>query len=280
MHRWRNRQNHVLVFAGTGEGPSIASALLESGHRVSISVVSAAAARAYAGMPLDDLHVGPFPSGESLGEHLASRGVTLVVDATHPFALQISARLRSVCSIRNLPLLRFERPDHAVTDQSVLNTVADLADCDLAGRRLLLALGARQLGAAASAARRAGARVHARVLPTPEAIRLAGLAGLSDDHLAVLRPGSGARPGRLEAALCRRWQITDVVCRQSGGAADELWSGLARDHVVRLWKLRRPDPMPSVDAVHSVNQLCEQLNAHVNGPATGPHHGGRSDQGR
>jgi precorrin-6A/cobalt-precorrin-6A reductase len=274
MHRWRNRQNHVLVFAGTGEGPSIARALLEFGHRVSISVVSGAAARAYAGMPLDHLHVGPFPSGESLGDHLSSRGVTFVVDATHPFALQISARLRSVCFTRNVPLLRFERPGPAVSDASVLNTVEDLADCDLADRRLLLALGARQLGAAVSAARRAGARVHARVLPTPEAIRLAGLSCLSEDHLAVLRPGSGSSPGRLEAALCRRWQITDVVCRQSGGAADELWSGLARDHSIRLWKLRRPDPMPAVDAVHSVKQLCEQLNGYVDGPATGPHHGG------
>lgn len=274
MHRLRNRQNHVLVFAGTGEGPFIARALLDSGYQLSISVVSAAAARAYADMPLDHLHVGPFLSEDSLSEYLASKVVNLVVDATHPFALQISDQLRSVCSIRNLPLLRFERPDHAVSDKLLLDTVLDLADCDLAGRRLLLALGARQLGAAASAARRAGASVHARVLPTPEAIRLAGRAGLSDDHLAVLRPGSGARQGGYESALCRRWQITDVLCRQSGGAADQLWSELARQRSIQLWKLKRPAPMANVDTVHSVNQLCLKLNAHVNGLESRPHYRG------
>ena len=36
MHRLRNRQNHVLVFAGTGEGPFIARALLDSGYQLSI----------------------------------------------------------------------------------------------------------------------------------------------------------------------------------------------------------------------------------------------------
>ncbi|QNI55755.1 precorrin-6x reductase [Synechococcus sp. BIOS-E4-1] len=274
MHRWRNRQNHVLVFAGTGEGPVIAGALLESGHRVSISVVSAAGARSYSAMPLHDLHVGAFPSQDSLEEHLTALGVTFVLDATHPFALQISAQLRMACSILNLPLLRFERPDHDVSDGSVLSTVGDLSDCALSGHRLLLAVGARQLASAAAAARLAGASVHARVLPTPEAIRQAGLAGLFGERLAVLRPGTGYRTGGLEAALCRRWQITDVLCRQSGGAADQLWSDLARRHSIRLWKLKRPNPMPNVDVVHSVSQLCRQLNDHVNGPETGPHHGG------
>ena len=274
MHHWRNRQNHVLVFAGTGEGPGIASTLLESGYRVSISVVSPAAARAYCGMQLDDLHVGPFTSQESLGQHLAARGVTFVLDATHPFALQISAQLRLACALRNLPLLRFERPDHVVSDGSLLLTVADLSDCDLSGHRLLLAVGARQLAAAATAASQAGAAVYARVLPTPEAIRQAGLAGLSGERLAVLRPGTGDRAGELEAALCRRWQITDVFCRQSGGAADQLWSDLAIRHSIRLWKLKRPNPIPSVDVVHSVSQLCRHLDAHVNRSETGPHHGG------
>ena len=140
--------NHVLVFAGTGEGPSIARALLESGHRVSVSVVSTAASRAYAGMLLNELHVGAFPSQGSLSDYLAAVGVTQVVDATHPFALTISAELRSVCSLRNLPLIRFERPDHAVDESSLLGRVEDLAGCALSGHRLLLAVGARQLAAA------------------------------------------------------------------------------------------------------------------------------------
>ena len=275
MHRWRNRQEHVLVFAGTGEGPVIAQSLLESGFRVSVSVVTEAAARGFAAMSLQDLHVGAFPSQQSLSDHLATQAVTCVVDATHPFALRISADLQSTCATGHPRLIRFERPDHGAVDQGLLATIDDLAHCPLSGHRLLLAVGARQLQAAVAAARLAGAVVHARVLPTADAIRQAGSAGLSGDQLAVLRPAVGERPGALEAALCRRWQISDVLCRQSGGAADGLWSRLCQDGSMRLWKLKRPHARLDVDVVHSVNALCRLLDANTAGPQAGAHNGGQ-----
>ena len=275
MHRWRNRQEHVLVFAGTGEGPLIAQSLLESGFRVSVSVVTEAAARGFAAMSLQDLHVGAFPSHQSLADHLAAQAVTCVVDATHPFALRISADLQSNCATGHPRLIRFERPDHGAVDHALLATIDDLANCSLSGHRLLLAVGARQLQAAVTAARLAGAVVHARVLPTADAIRKAGAAGLSGDQLAVLRPAAGDRPGALEAALCRRWQISDVVCRQSGGVADGLWCRLCQDGSMRLWKLRRPVASLDVDVVHSVNALCRLLDANTAGPQAGAHNGGQ-----
>ena len=275
MHRWRNRQEHVLVFAGTGEGPVIAQSLLESGFRVSVSVVTEAAARGFAAMSLQGLHVGAFPSQQSLADHLATQAVTCVVDATHPFALRISAALQSTCATGHPRLIRFERPDHSAVDQGLLATIDDLAHCPLSGHRLLLAVGARQLQAAVTAAQLAGAVVHARVLPTADAIRQAGAAGLSSDQLAVLRPAVGERPGALEAALCRRWQISDVLCRQSGGAADGLWSRLCQDGSMRLWKLKRPLARPDVDVVHSVNALCCLLDANSAGPQAGAHNGGQ-----
>ena len=275
MHRWRNRQEHVLVFAGTGEGPVIAQSLLECGFRVSVSVVTEAAARGFAALSLQSLHVGAFPSQRSLSDHLATRAVTCVVDATHPFALRISADLQSTCATGHPRLIRFERPDHGAVDQGLLATIDDLAHCPLSGHRLLLAVGARQLQAAVTAARLAGAVVHARVLPTADAIRQAGAAGLSGDQLAVLRPAVGERPGALEAALCRRWQISDVLCRQSGGAADGLWSRLCQDGSMRLWKLKRPLASLDVDVVHSVNALCRLLDANTAGPQAGAHNGGQ-----
>lgn len=275
MHQWRNRHEHVLVFAGTGEGPGIVQSLLDRGFRVSVSVVSQAAARGFAAMSLQGLHVGAFPSQQSLADHLATQAVTCVVDATHPFALRISADLQFTCSTGHPRLIRYERPDHGAVDHGLLATIDDLARCPLSGHRLLLAVGARQLHAAVAAAHLAGAVVHARVLPTPEAIRKAGAAGLSGDQLAVLRPGAGERPGALEAALCHRWKISDVLCRQSGGAADGLWSRLCADGSMRLWKLKRPHARLDVDVVHSVNALCRLLDANTAGPQAGAYNGGQ-----
>ena len=261
MHRRTNRQIHVLVFAGTGEGPALVAALAQAGRDVSVSVVTEAAARAYQSADLNTLHIGSFRAVEDLSAHCLAHAVDAVVDATHPFALLISAQLHQVCRHLSLPLVRFERPGWTGPQTSLLSGVDAFAQQSLQGHRVLLALGARHLAAATQAGRAAGAVVKARVLPTPAAIRLAGAAGLSGDNLAVLRPLGGVRPGAVEAALCRRWAITDVLCRQSGGVADALWSTLSESLGFHLWKVKRPSPPDTVPVVQSPQELLACLDA-------------------
>ena len=107
--------------------------------------------------------------------------------------------------------------------------------------------------------RAAGAQPHARVLPTPLALRQAVAAGLADEHLALLQPLQGIVPGRLEAALCRHWQIDAVICRQSGGVTERCWHQVCFELGLDLWLLRRPGPPASVPVVHSVEQLLTLL---------------------
>ena len=64
-----------------------------------------------------------------------------------------------------------------------------------------------------------------------------------------------------------------ILVHELGHALSGRWLAGERQSI-RLWKLKRPNPMPGVDVVHSVKQLCRQLDAHVNGPESGPHHGG------
>ena len=260
MHRRTNRQSHVLVFAGTGEGPALVAALADADWSVSVSVVTESAAQVYRFADLKDLHVGAFRSLEDLGDHCLIHAVDAVVDATHPFALTISAQLQQMCRMHALPLVRFERPGENEDRASLIGEVQALAHQPLQGHRVLLALGARHLAAATQAGRDAGAIVKARVLPTPAAIRLAGAAGLCGEDLAVLRPLSGLRPGAVEAALCRRWAITDVLCRQSGGAADALWTALGASLGFHLWKVKRPSPPETVPVAQSTQELLTCLD--------------------
>ena len=57
MQACRNDQPHVWLLYGTGEGPVLVAALVAQGWRVSVSVVSASAAGAYAGLSLEDLWI-------------------------------------------------------------------------------------------------------------------------------------------------------------------------------------------------------------------------------
>ena len=260
MHRQENRQGTVWLLAGTGDGPHLAAVLISRGWHVHVSVVGDMAAHPYRDLALEAIHVGALDGSQGISQWLQTIPVDWVVDATHPFALRISDQLNQVCKGLGQKLVRFERRMEDLGKAVVLGSMADLVDQPLSGRRLLIALGARQLVAAASVARQAGASVFARVLPSPMSLIQAAAAGVPPEHLAVVRPLQGPEPGALEAAVCRRWSITDVVCRQSGGATEALWARLSVEMGFQLWLLRRPSPIAEVPVVHSVSDLLAHLN--------------------
>jgi precorrin-6A/cobalt-precorrin-6A reductase len=263
MHRPRNRQGHLWLLAGTGEGPGLAAALLQQGWQVSVSVVTAAAAAPYRQLPLRHLWVGPLAGPVAIRERLATQGIDRIVDATHPFATLISRQLVEACGASEGVLVRFERrlePIAAAT-AAQLHVIDSLAT--LHAERLLLALGARHLSAVVAALPTPQPQLFARVLPTPAGLRQARAAGIPPEQLALLRPeqrlGAEGRTGEVEQALCRRWRITDVLCRQSGGTSERCWHRVVASLDLRLWLLRRPQPPAGVTLVHSVEALLAAL---------------------
>jgi len=234
-------QNRRLwLVAGTGEGPPLAAALLARGWQVRVSVVGAAARRAYAPHPELQCQVGALGEQAALTQALAQWPCRWVLDATHPFAQQISGALASACSSLGQPLLRLSRAVLPLGRARLLPQLAALADQPLEGQQLLIALGARQLGEALAHSRASGHGV--RLLPSPGALRQALTLGIPAERLACLRPGGS---GAVEAALCRRWGITTVLSRQSGGITEQLWQRICKETNLQLLLIARPAPAPS-----------------------------------
>jgi precorrin-6A/cobalt-precorrin-6A reductase len=247
----------IWLVAGTGEGPRLAEELLRRRWRVRVSVVSRAAAAAYPQRSGLEMAIGPIggsPAGGAieagiarvLNEALeAGDPFRWVLDATHPYAVRISAALADVCRRRNQPLLRLHRPLLPRGGALVLPGLESLGEATRPGTRLLLAIGARQL---AMALRRAPHAVaHARILPHPEALRQALACGLPPERLACLRPsGEGAA---VERALCRHWRIDTVLCRRSGGDTERHWHAIGRELGLRLLLLNRPGEPAGVTAL-------------------------------
>jgi precorrin-6A/cobalt-precorrin-6A reductase len=259
LHQWQNGDGApaLWLLAGTGEGPALAQALLERGWQLLVSVVTPEAARAYAAHPRLRLQVGPLADAAAEAT-LAALRPRWVVDATHPFAVQISGLLEHLCQQQHQPLLRLERrwvPAGAAVNLERLPALSALADLDLRDERLLLAIGSRHLPAALAASN-AGAH-FARVLERPASLQLALAAGLPDQHLACLRPDPRG-VGALERALCRRWRITAVLCRQSGGGGEALWQQLCADLGLRLLLLERPPAAGTAQAL-PLEALLEKL---------------------
>jgi precorrin-6A/cobalt-precorrin-6A reductase len=250
--------NRLWLLSGTGEGPLLATALLARGWRLRVWVVSDAATRSYPVAPTLELAVGPIGGAQALAEALAQAEAegerpAWVVDATHPFASRISADLAAACQLRGQPLLRLLRPLLPSGGATLLEDLQALSTIPLAGRSLLLAIGARHL--ATAMAHSLGSRHHARILPSPSALAQAMAAGLAADRVACLHPSQG---GAIEQALCRRWGIEAVLCRRSGGVTEHIWQALSAECGLPLLLLERPPEPPGLEC-HGLESLLNRL---------------------
>lgn len=250
--------NRIWLLSGTGEGPPLAQALLARGWRLRVWVVSAAAARAYPQAADLEMAVGPIGGAKAVADALSQAEAAAdrpawVVDATHPFASRISADLAAACRLRGQPLVRLQRPLLPLGHATLLHDLNALTTVPLAGRSLLLAIGARHLATAVSHSE--GARHHARVLPSPAALALARAAGLADDRIACLHP---SQEGLVEQALCRRWAIEAVLCRRSGGVTEHIWHTITTAAGLPLLLLERPADPPGLEC-HGLESLLDRL---------------------
>src|SRR5690348_7215009 len=96
----------VLILGGTSEARELAALLVEGG----LDVTSSLAGRvAKPRLPVGQVRIGGF--GGVAGLRVALTDYDVVVDATHPFAMGMSANAEAACLEEPaVPLLRLERP--------------------------------------------------------------------------------------------------------------------------------------------------------------------------
>ena len=100
------------------------------------------------GQPIH-MRVGGFGGVEGLCAYLDDQAITHVVDATHPFAAQMSTNAVAACTAANVPLIALERAPWIAGEGDHWTSVADIAAAvaALAGppKRVFLAIGRQHL---------------------------------------------------------------------------------------------------------------------------------------
>jgi precorrin-6A/cobalt-precorrin-6A reductase len=240
---------NVLVLGGTAEARRLAAAL----HRdPAYAVTSSLAGRvAVPTLPRGDVRVGGFGGADGLAAWLRGHRTDAVVDATHPFAAQMTANAVAATAATGVPLLVLRRPGWTAGPgdrwHRVLDAAAAAAMLPRLGTRVFLATGSGDLPAFAGL----DAWFLLRAVdPPPPPLP-------ARHHLVLAR---GPFTADAERALLREHRVDVLVARDSGGELTAAKLVAARELGLPVVLLARP-PAPDAPAVASVEEAVAWLSA-------------------
>lgn len=210
-----NSTRRLWLIGGTQESAVIASAI-SCNISCLVSVTTVSARSLYPFTPNLQVWIGTLKPQE-LEEFLLLQNITAVLDASHPYAVEISLNAISATQKLQIPYLRYERP--AIDDSSVINVASfeTLLSSDyLLSGRVLLTIGYRALPLFQPWQEKA--TLFARILPSAKSLETALNSGFTADRLICMRPPISVE---LERSLWQQWGISLVVSKASGTAGGE-----------------------------------------------------------
>jgi precorrin-6A/cobalt-precorrin-6A reductase len=244
-------RTRILILGGTAEAAGLARAL--SGEPGVAAITSLAGrTRAPAALP-GEVRVGGFGGPEALAGYLQDEAIDLVIDATHPFAAQISRNAAQACEAAGLPRLLLARPPWSpqAGDNWIpaANAEAAAAALPRLGRRVFLAIGRQELAAFSGMA---GLWFLVRLVEAPDAPP-----PLAEHHLVL---GRGPFAIEQELALLREHEIEVVVSKNSGGAGASAKIAAARELGLPVVMIERPS-VPESETAETVEAACAWIGA-------------------
>ncbi|WP_102869624.1 cobalt-precorrin-6A reductase [Phaeobacter inhibens] len=198
----------ILLLGGTTEASQLAKTLAETGADAVFSYAGRTANPVSQPLPT---RVGGFGGADGLAAYLKSENITHVVDATHPFAAQMSTNAVHACEAAGVKLCALERPAwqagegdtwvHAGTIDEAVNALPD------AVARVFLAIGKQNLTQFAVKPQH---HYLLRLVDAPET-------NLPLPHTTV-EVARGPFDAAGDTALMQCHGITHVVAKNAGGA--------------------------------------------------------------
>ncbi|MCK7615571.1 cobalt-precorrin-6A reductase [Roseibium sediminicola] len=248
------KPDHILLLAGTFEARLLARALAEQfpAARVTASFAGVVADLPDLGVPT---RVGGFGGPQGLEAYLRAEAVTVLIDATHPFAAQMSRNAAAAAAVAGTALLRLERPAWRPVEDDIWQTMASLEEAASvlpAEARVFLSVGRKDFGLFTHRSDLFGL---ARMIEPPSAEL--------PDHwqLVLARPAQTADE---EIALLERNRITHLVTKNSGGTRAHAKIEAARRLALPVLMVDRP-ALPEAETADTVEDILKRLRPLLTG---------------
>jgi precorrin-6A/cobalt-precorrin-6A reductase len=241
----------LLILGGTAEAAALARAAAAR-FGDDLAVTTALAGRTGRPGPIPgQIRIGGFGGPSNLAAYLREHRIDRVIDATHPFAVRISAEARQACGMAGVPFLMMLRPPWR---RHPLDRWIEVDDMTAAagivariGLRAFLTIGASEIAAFSAVT---GVRFLVRLVDPPRQPL-----PLRSYEVIV---GRGPFALANERHLIARHAIDVLVCKASGGAATCAKLVAAREFSIPVVMARRPPPEPG-EAVGTVEEALDWL---------------------
>ncbi|USR92133.1 cobalt-precorrin-6A reductase [Phormidium yuhuli AB48] len=240
----------ILILVGTTEGRHLA---YQASQRSDVQAIASLAGRTRRpDPPIANTRFGGFGGVSGLRDYLQDQGIEALIDATHPFAAQISIHALLAAREVGIPHLRLSRPPWVPQPGDCWRSVssnAEAAEClPEVAQRVFLTIGRQELATFASLQqlwflmRMIDPPQQTTAIPPGEILLARGPFSLED-----------------ERSLLRTYQIGAIVSKNSGGEATYAKLVAAREIGIPVVMVQRPT-MPEMETVSDIQQVLTWLD--------------------
>ena len=209
----------IFLIAGTKDGRKLAEFLSDNGYEVTASVVSEYGRKIleqYKKIKVNDKKL----NSDELTEILA--GFNLLVDASHPYASNISLNAMASCKRVKIPYIRYERADVETSYKNIFH-VSDYEEAakvaSKLGKNIFITTGSRNIQKFVDSDELKNCNLTVRVLPSAEVLTECEKIGLTPKQIIAMQ---GPFSTELNIKLFEHTDAEVVVTKNSGqiGGAD------------------------------------------------------------
>lgn len=242
----------VVILGGTAEARRLADTLIDA-HGERLRVITSLAGRTKnPRLPKGEVREGGFGGAAGLADYLKDIGADLLIDATHPYAAQISAHAAEAADSTGVPRLLLDRPAWVEQEGDRWIHVKDIGsavrEISRKSDACLITTGINGLDAFTPIVT---TKLFVRLIEKPEALPL------RDAEVVI-----GTPPYRKsdEIALMQLLGIDLMVTKNAGGEATYAKIEAARALGVEVIMIDRP-ALPPGDVVNNVDDAITKTLA-------------------
>lgn len=236
---------NILILGGSNEGFLLAEQLNDD---IRFNCVSSLAGRtSLPKKPVGEYRTGGFGGPDGLANYLKTENIHALIDATHPFAINISKNASLAATIANCPLIQIIRPAWQKTEQDNWLEVSSMEQAanilTAAHSPVFLTIGRLELAAFRN---RTDLQMIARAIEPakkndPDKSKLAGLNSEPESwplNISFIY-AKGPFNYNAEKELIQKHNIKSIVSKNSGGEKAKAKLDIARDLKIPVIMINR-----------------------------------------